>query len=181
VVAAAARDALNANVSGLQLLRNAEFTIELQPLASEDTERLLISVFGEVPNVRLLASRLHEVSAGLPAVTMQLIQHLLDQDVVRFRDGSWLLPSTIGRDAIPTSLLEVMRGRIAGLDEESLTLARAIALSQRPLVTLEECGLLLGQPDRPRCCASLTYWSARRYYALRTIAIHSAIRDGRHC
>jgi hypothetical protein len=147
VVAAAASDSLDAGIPGLQLLSNGETAIALEPLSPEDTERLMISVFGDVPNVRLLASRLHDLSSGLPAVTMQLTQHLLDQDAVRFHDGGWLLPSTIGCEALPASVAEIMRARVAQLEEESLDLARAIALSQRPSVTREECSVLLAQSD----------------------------------
>jgi tetratricopeptide (TPR) repeat protein len=147
VVAAAASDSLNTGIPELQLLCDDEATIELQPLLPADTERLLVSVFGEVPNVRLFASRLHDLSSGIPAVTMQLTQHLLDQEVIGFRDGGWLLPSAVAPDALPTSVSDVMRARIARVDGESVTLARAIALSQRSSVSLEECALLLGQSD----------------------------------
>jgi tetratricopeptide (TPR) repeat protein len=147
VVTAASSDAISAGISGLQLLRREESTITLAPLSSSGTERLLISVFGEVPNVHLLANRLHDTSLGLPATTMQLAQHLLDKNAIRFADGGWLLPTTVDSAALPTAASDMMRARIAHLDETSITLAQTIALSQKATVTIEECGELLGQSD----------------------------------
>jgi hypothetical protein len=148
IVTAASTEAIAAGIPGLHLLRGGEeATVELHPLSSSGTELLLISVFGEVPNVRLLASRLHEFSSGLPATIMQLTQHLLDQKAIRFHDDGWLLPAAIEREALPAVASDLMRARMAHLGEVNLELARAIALSQKTTVTIEECGLLLGEGD----------------------------------
>lgn len=147
VVTAASNDAIAAGIPGLDLLRSEESTIALQPLSSSGTERLLISIFGEVPNVRLLASRLHDISLGLPATVMEITQHLLDCNAVRFQDGGWLLPTTIEHDARPNGASDLMRARMAQLEDASVALAQAIALSQQATVSIEECGRLMGQSD----------------------------------
>jgi hypothetical protein len=147
VVTAACSDAVSAGIPGLQLLRREESTITLAPLSSSGTERLLVSVFGEVPNVHLLANRLHDLSSGLPATTMQLTQHLLDKKAVRFDEGGWLLPTTVDSAALPSAASDMLRARLAHLDETSIMLLQTIALSQKATVTIEECGELLGQSD----------------------------------
>jgi hypothetical protein len=149
VVAAASSEAVVGGIRGLDLLRGEESTIALQPLSLPETEQLLISMFGDIPNVRLLANHLHEVSNGVPAATMQLCQHLLDRDIVAFRDGGWLLPNVIDRDALPNSVTDALRARLALLDATSRSLGQAIALSGERSLTLDQCRLLLTDADRP--------------------------------
>ncbi|HEY2736520.1 MAG TPA: protein kinase, partial [Polyangiales bacterium] len=158
VVTAASSEAVANGIGGLDLLRRDDSTIALSPLSLPETERLLISMFGDVRNVPLLAHHLHEVSSGMPAATMQLCQHLLDRDIVGFRDGAWLLPSVIDRGALPSSVTDALRARIAQLDPASRSLGQAIALSAERSLTLEQCRQLLAEPDRPhvlRCLDAL--------------------------
>jgi tetratricopeptide (TPR) repeat protein len=154
VVVAAESESAAGDMGGASLLRDAE-RIALAPLSLADSERLLISMFGDVPNVRMLASRLHEVSAGLPAETMQLAQHLLDHDLIRFCEGRWLLPTSVERDALPPNASAALRARFAQLDERARMLGQAIALSGKHVVTLDDCGKLLSEADWPQLLACL--------------------------
>jgi hypothetical protein len=106
VVTAASSDAIATGIPMLHLLRSEASSIILRPLTSAGTERLLISVFGEVPNVRLLADQLFHLSQGLPAICMQSTQYLLDKRVIHFDDGGWLLPTTVDRDAFASAASE---------------------------------------------------------------------------
>jgi tetratricopeptide (TPR) repeat protein len=148
VVGAAAEENVAAGIRGLTLLLRDASSIALKALTSEDCERLLISIFGDVANVRLLASRLYEVSRGSPAATMQLCQHLLDRDIIRFRDGSWILPATIDRDALPNNLSDALRARLSRLDPPSRSLGQAIAMCEQPSLSLEQCRELMLEPER---------------------------------
>lgn len=148
VVAAAAEENVEAGIRALTLLLRDASSISLKALTLDECERLLISIFGDVGNVRLLASRLYEVSNGSPATTMQLCQHLLDQEIVRFRDGSWILPTTLERDALPSNLSDALRARLGRLDAPSLSLGQAIALCEQPSLSLEQCRELMGESER---------------------------------
>jgi tRNA A-37 threonylcarbamoyl transferase component Bud32 len=81
VVVTAQTDAPATSQRALALLSQTGARIKLRNLSSEDTEKLLTSVFGEVPNIRLLADRLHAVSEGNPRTIMQLAQYLLDKEM----------------------------------------------------------------------------------------------------
>jgi tRNA A-37 threonylcarbamoyl transferase component Bud32 len=148
VVASAAEENVEAGIRGLTLLLRDASTIALKALTLEECERLLISIFGDVENVRLLASRVHEVSRGSPATIMQLCQYLLDRDVVRFRDGSWILPTAIDRDALPSNLGDALRARLSRLDQTSRALGQAIALCEQPSLSLEQCRELMAESER---------------------------------
>jgi hypothetical protein len=148
VVTAAASEAVANGIRGLDLLRRDESTVALALLSLPETEQLLISIFGDVLNVRLLAHHLHEVSNGLPAATMQLCQHLLDRDIIGFRDSGWLLPSAIDRGALPSSVTDALRARIMQLDAPSRSLGQAIALSAERSLTRDQCRQLLAEPEQ---------------------------------
>jgi hypothetical protein len=148
VIAAAAEENVAAGIRGLTLLLRDASSIVLEALTSEECERLLISIFGDVGNVRLLASRLYEVSRGSPATTMQLCQHLLDRDIIGFRDGSWILPNAIDREALPSNLSDALRERLLRLDLPSRSLGQAIALSEQPSLSLEQCRELMAEAER---------------------------------
>ncbi len=148
VVAAAAEENVAVGIRGLTLLQRDASSITLKALTLEECERLLISIFGDVANVRLLASRLYEVSRGSPAATMQLCQHLLDRDIIRFRDGSWILPNAIDRDALPSNLSDALRARLVRLDLPSRSLGQAIAMCEQPSLSLEQCRALMAESER---------------------------------
>jgi hypothetical protein len=138
-------------------LRHEESTLTLQPLSLAETERLLMSMFGEVSNVRLLANRLFDVGNGSPAATMQLCQHLLDRDIVGFRDGSWLLPDAIDQGALPDSVTDALRARLAQLTPSARSLGQAIALTELRSLTLEQCQQLTAAEE---CANILSYLDA---------------------
>lgn len=89
--------------------------LSLGPLGREETERLLTSVFGDVPNVRILSDGIFKVAAGNPRATMDVAQHLVDKGVVRYEDGAWTLPPRLEAADLPASAEEAIRARLAAL------------------------------------------------------------------
>lgn len=130
-----------------RVLAEASRKIELSALRLQETEQLLRSVFGDVPNMQLLTAKLHAVCEGKPRDLMQLAQHLVDKGVVRYNDGTWSLPATIDTASLPTSLAHALSERVMALEPEARQLAQAIALSNGQHLTLQECGLLADQSD----------------------------------
>jgi hypothetical protein len=57
---------LAVETAATELLLGHCTTISLRPLDLEETERLFSSVFGDVPNVALLSTRIHAIAAGNP-------------------------------------------------------------------------------------------------------------------
>lgn len=89
--------------------------LKLAGLEDEDTLQLLRSVFGEVAHLRGIAQWAHRVGEGLPKVTMELAQHLVDSRIARFELGRWTLPEDLSGLALPDSIEAVLRSRIAAL------------------------------------------------------------------
>ena len=125
-----------------RVLAEASSKLELSALRLHETELLLRSVFGDVPNVQLLTSRLHEVCEGRPRDLMQLAQHLVDKGVLRYHDGTWSLPAKIDTASLPTSLAQALSERVMALSPEARQLAQAMALCGGQNLTLQECEVL---------------------------------------
>jgi len=100
----------------------------LLPLTASQTEALLASVFGSVPQLPLLAERLHNIALGSPREALVLAQHLVDNGIVRYRDGQWTLPAELDPRDLPASAAEALAARVASLTPLARRLAQAQAL-----------------------------------------------------
>jgi serine/threonine protein kinase/predicted ATPase len=99
----------------VHLVREKGICIELENLSFEDTEKLLSSVFGEVPNIRIVVDRLYKISGGNPRVIMRLAQYLLDHRLVRYEAGVWSLPSELADQELPATFPEALTASIRSL------------------------------------------------------------------
>jgi hypothetical protein len=101
----------------------------LSALTLAQTEEVLSSVFGGVPNLSVLTSAIHEFARGNPRACMDAVQYLVDHGVLRYAGGSWTLPAQIDPAQLPRSAEEAMKERIAALEPLARFLAEAHALS----------------------------------------------------
>jgi tetratricopeptide (TPR) repeat protein len=146
----AERGSSSKSSNSLGLIREEGVVIEMQNLSLSQTENLLGSVFGEVPNLRILADKLYSVSEGNPGAVMDLAQYLADQGVVRYQAGAWTLPSDLNAGDMPSSFKETLRARIRKLDTEALRLAQAMALDFDQRLLFEQCVILTEHRDPAR-------------------------------
>jgi hypothetical protein len=140
----------NTNDKALALLLSAGATIRLRHLAHDETQQLMMSLFGDVPNVRLLADRLHTASSGSPGVLMQMAQQLLDRGVVRYGAGAWILPGGFDVSALSSSLSERCAAMIGELSASAKALAEGIAICAVRSVSFDDCTLMAGHGDPAR-------------------------------
>jgi tetratricopeptide (TPR) repeat protein len=126
----------------LALLEAASSRLALGNLSPEHGELLLRSVFGDAPQLGVLAHRLHALAAGNPRDLMRLAQHLLDRGLVSYRGGAWSLPAAIDADDLPVSIAHALAERLARLGGAARELAGALALAPELSVTFEECSIL---------------------------------------
>jgi tetratricopeptide (TPR) repeat protein len=131
----------------VKLLSQVGTRIELSDLDLSNTEKLLGSVFGQTPHLRLLADRLYNLSSGNPRAIMQLAQHLVNRQTIRYQAGSWILPGGFDSGDLPSSLTEALRERVEKLLEDSRKLAEVMALCPERSLTFDECLLLTDHRD----------------------------------
>jgi hypothetical protein len=140
---------------GLRMLADACKQVVLSPLDGEQTQRLLASVFGDVPNLPLLVRRLHGVAAGNPQDLLHLCQHLLDRGVLGYRAGSWVLPDRLADFELPGSMAQAFASSAQALDPDARALGQAFAACPDEAFTLDECVALCGHGDRLRAFAAI--------------------------
>jgi serine/threonine-protein kinase len=159
LVVVAAVDSAAANTSeAVRAFKGRARELTLTALAPSETQSLLGSVFGDVPNLGLLATRVHSLSAGNPRLTMELAQHLVDAGVIRCETGGYLLPEVLSGNDLPTSLGEALRSRIRGLSPSAQALASTLAICTGVPLSAEESFAIteLGaQTEGPEALAEL--------------------------
>jgi hypothetical protein len=134
----------------LGLLHELSRAVELAPLDLEQTEALLGSVFGQVPNLASVASHVFERAVGNPRATMELSQSLVDAGLARYELGSWSLPGQLASDALPTSHLDARRAKLAHLSGDARELAQILSIVTGNAVGLEELCQLTEHHDADR-------------------------------
>ena len=155
---ASARDAADGgepSPRAVSLLIAGAEDIRLDPLQPQETQRLLISLFGDVQNVRLLADRLQAASGGTPSVIMHYARQLLERALARYDAGSWILPSGFDLAALHDTQLERLGAPLQVLSPSARALAEAVAVAAVARVSREECQLLGAQSDPQRLLRDL--------------------------
>ena len=116
-------------------LPSAAFSTEIRlaPLDGEAVSELAHSLFGDAPHVRRFGRSLHEKSRGSPACCMELVTHLVDQRVVRYAGGAWMLPEASLVDALSASLEGASAARLARLRSSVRSFAEALSVASTAL------------------------------------------------
>jgi tetratricopeptide (TPR) repeat protein len=147
VISTADRDAAPTDRIAFDVLTRNSTRISLAPLDRADTEQLFVSVFGDVPNVQLLADGIHAVAQGNPRASMDVAQHLIDKGMIRYEGGAWTLPERLAPSDLPESAEAALAERIEGLAALPRWLAQAQALATHATFTRDDYAGL--RPDLP--------------------------------
>jgi hypothetical protein len=138
-----------------KLLLETAVHVPLENLSRDESEILLKSLFGEVPNSGTFAHRLHELAGGNPRDLMRLSQHLVDREVVRYESGAWSVALRIDAADLPSSMAQALRAHLDTLSDSARELASAFALCPDQGFVFEECAQLREQSAAPLLLADL--------------------------
>ena len=86
------------------------------------------------------------VSGGKPQDCNDLMQHLIEQGVIRFIDGVWALPRELTTRELPAEIGQALDQRIDRLSADALRLALALSVHRGP-ISIERC-LALAELER---------------------------------
>ncbi|HMI92012.1 MAG TPA: protein kinase, partial [Polyangiales bacterium] len=114
---------------GLELFAEHAAQIELERLSEAQSETLLRHVFGDVPHLATLNAAIFAVADGRPRALLEHAQHLVDDGTIGYENGSWKLPATLDRNALPVAIAAGLRQRVERLSELARELGRCHALS----------------------------------------------------
>jgi serine/threonine protein kinase len=113
------------HVDGLRRLATA---LTLAPLAPDDIAAMLQSVFGNAPHVARLADLVGQRAEGNPGRALDLIEHLVQQGLVTYSEGTWLLPSSIAVEQLPADPNEVLVARLRRLSPQARALGQQLSV-----------------------------------------------------
>jgi hypothetical protein len=130
----------------VQKLREQAVVLKARGLSEAEVETLLGTVFGQAQALGRLAASVHSVTSGSPLLCIELVRHLVEQRVVRYEGGMWVVPDRVDESALPKHLDEAMDARIASLQPRARELAMALAVHGGALA-LAQCVRLSGKED----------------------------------
>src|SRR5438477_579383 len=110
------------------LLRELSSSIALSPLSAPETRQLMCSLFGEVAHVEVVGEWVHRLSSGSPRTALEAATHLVDANIARFEEGSWVLPGSLDDLELPASIDQTLDAKIAMLGTDARKLCQALAL-----------------------------------------------------
>jgi hypothetical protein len=117
----------------------------LDPLSQQQTRMLFSSVFGDVANIDMLVDETYKIARGNPQQCMNLAQHLIDRQVIKYTAGSWTLPTSLSAEDLPSSAEELILIRIAALSPLARFFGEVHALAFLELFTRADYAAL--RPD----------------------------------
>jgi len=147
IVTTCDQDATPSSNHALALLSRSARKLELLPLEAAETRELVVSLFGEVPNVDLFSSLLQQHGKGVPGRIVHAAEACLRAGLVRQEGGSYFIASA--KDALLGVIAEHTRPERAQapVSAEAAELLAAIALDRYELQDVASYQKLLGLPE----------------------------------
>jgi tRNA A-37 threonylcarbamoyl transferase component Bud32 len=145
-----------------RLLRSVCTPITLEPLDEVQSEALIRAVFGDVPNLQLVAGRIHSLAQGNPRATMELAQHLVTTGIVRYRAGGFALPERLSESELPRTFLTTLQQRLERLSADARELCDILCITDGDAPGVESYLGLTSHRDPQRVYAALDELVAMR-------------------
>ncbi len=138
VVASVNSDRKPAAERAVTSFREHAETLRLGALDTAAVRAMVLGLLGDVPNVERMVDWLDRAARGNPGLTMELTQLLVDRGLVRYVEGTWVLPEGEITERVPQGLAETLALRLAQLSPLARSLAETISLMGRD-VPLDLC------------------------------------------
>ncbi|HEX4339459.1 MAG TPA: protein kinase [Polyangiaceae bacterium] len=144
------------NDAALSLILSSSKRIELSTFSAPETRALLSSLFGEVPNLDVLAEIAHTMTQGNARELLDGAQALVDLGLAQYAGGAWIIGSD--PDALARALTQgtdVVR-RIDGISFDARALLSVLALDRDAILSLVDYPDIAFAGDRARAHHALT-------------------------
>jgi len=114
--------------AAVEALSNIQTKLRLAGLDRDGVEALLRSLFGDVANLSRLARWMHEITGGSPLYCAEVSRSLIERQVVRYAEGTWIVPEDVPSRAPTEGLAAAMRERVGELSDAARRLGEVLAL-----------------------------------------------------
>jgi class 3 adenylate cyclase/tetratricopeptide (TPR) repeat protein len=103
-------------------------SVELQPLAREDTAELLGDLVGEDPSLDGLDEPIHERTQGNPFFVEEIVRELAESGYLEGEQGNYRLARPIAGAGVPATVQAVLAARIDRLDADAKQLLQVASV-----------------------------------------------------
>jgi predicted ATPase len=125
----------------LRAMRKHANQLKLGALTQKDCEKLVRSLFGDVPNNHRMGYLLYERSGGNPRHCLDLGELLVRRRIAKYAGGTWVLPLEVAPDELPSRVEDWMAGRLAEVTGAARDLVETLSVDGSP-VSIERCEAL---------------------------------------
>lgn len=115
-----------------EAMRASAHRMRLRNLQLRDVEALLRGMFGDVNHLGRLIPWVHGQSGGNPLHLVELARLLVQREVIRYAEGTWVIPSEVEGVAATASFQEALGARLRDVPEDARALARALGIGRGP-------------------------------------------------
>ncbi|HKU41167.1 MAG TPA: hypothetical protein VJR89_23555, partial [Polyangiales bacterium] len=99
------------------------------PLSAAEVEQLLHSVFGPTDYLGRTAQAVYAASQGNPAHCLELLEHLVDRGLARYREGGWTLPGLLSEAELPHRRSAMHLARLEKLSAPARRLSEVLSVA----------------------------------------------------
>jgi hypothetical protein len=136
--------------AALALLLSSSTKVSLDPFSAEESRELLSSLFGEVPNLDIVAAVAHVNAVGNARALLDGAETLVEGGLATYAGGAWTLsgdPEAVGR-ALAQGVGTARR--LEGITADARTLLAVLALDRDTSLSLVDYPELAFSGDRAR-------------------------------
>ena len=146
LLCAETRAPLSAALSGL---RSDALCVACPALELHETRELVNSLFGAELSFGVV-QQIHQLSEGIPRLTMAVCEWLVEHHIARYESGSWTVPRELAPDQLPRSMHSELATRVASLGADARELAQALCLTDPSLLSIADYAGLTEHADHQR-------------------------------
>jgi hypothetical protein len=132
-------------LGALQMHARYATVVALEALDLQQTQTLLGSLFGDVPNLPLLAQHVQRITRGNPRDVLRLAEHLVSENVVSYQAGTWSVPDRLSTQDLPSSMTQALEQRTARLSAAARRLCYGLSCEPTWAFRFDECERLLSE------------------------------------
>ena len=125
----------------VEALRRHADVLKLSPLIAAQIAAMLQSVFGDAVHLPRLSDLVAQRSEGNPGHALDLVEHLVQQGLLQYGEGTWVLPMAIGEAELPRDPQSVLQARLSRLPEHARAVAQVLSVREG-LIPFELCTAL---------------------------------------
>jgi predicted ATPase len=82
--------------AAIELIQQVAHPIEITALTQDNCRELFSSIFGDIPNLNVLSELAYRSCGGVPRDLMDAAQALIDEKLIRYEAGNWVLSNDSG-------------------------------------------------------------------------------------